>query len=171
METLARLGIPVLALSLTSVADVTTSISVLGAALGRSGEAEALRRSIETTREAVRARAKGRPHPRVMLAFGFSPLVVAGPGGFAHELLADLGVVNIASAAPTAYPVYSVERLVALKPDVIIDAADTADGRELVRGLAPLAKTRWLVLPSKKLLHPGPALAEGLLELEKALTP
>ena len=30
---------------------------------------------------------------------------------------------------------------------------------------------RWLTLPSKDMLHPGPSLQKGLLELEKLLYP
>jgi hypothetical protein len=54
---------------------------------------------------------------------------------------------------------------VALTPEVLVDAADTADGRDAMRALPPLKKMRWLTLPSKDLLHPGPSLAKGLTEL------
>jgi iron complex transport system substrate-binding protein len=107
----------------------------------------------------------------VLLAYGFAPLVVAGPGSFAHQLLEDCGAVNAAERAPTAYPTYSLERAVALAPEVLIDAADSPTGREALRALAPLRRTRWVTLPDRALLHPGPALAEALPGLCALLQP
>ncbi len=170
VEKLAELGVPVLALPLTSVADVLDSLRVLGAALDKRDAAAALVRDIEAARAAVRARAKQRQRrPRVLFVYGFSPLVVAGPGSFAHELLADCGAENIVEKAPTAYPVYSAERAVRLKPDIVIDAADVMDGKEQVRSLAGLSGARWVTLESKELLHPGPSLATGLETLARLL--
>lgn len=166
VETLARLGISVLALPLTTVDDVAQAIRELGRALGRSQQAEALVTTLARTRADMRAAAKkSGAKPRVLLVYGFSPLVVAGPGSFAHELLEDCGAVNAAEKAPTAYPTYSLEHALALVPDVVIDAADTASGREAVQALGPMKKARWVTLTSKDLLHPGPALATGLPSL------
>ena len=123
-------------------------------------------------RTKVRAAAKARQKtPSVLLAYGFSPFVVAGPGSFAHELLLDCGARNAAEKAPTPYPTYPLERAVRLAPDVIIDAADTATGRDEVKKLGPLKKARWVTLVSKDLLHPGPALAKGLEGLCALLFP
>lgn len=169
VEAMARAGLSVLALKLTSFEDVLRALGVLGKALGRQEQAAQLVERLVQTRAAVRERAERRKPLRVLFVYGFSPLVVAGPGSFANELVGDVGLINVAQAAPTAYPVYSLERAVALAPDVVVDAADTPDGRDVVRALPPLAKARWVALPSKKLLHPGPALGDGLLELEALL--
>ncbi len=166
VEAMARAGLPVLALKLTSFEDVLRALTVLGKTLGRAEQASQLVERLVQVRAQVRERAVTRKPKRVLFVYGFSPLIVAGPGSFAAELVGDVGLVNVAQAAPTAYPVYSLERAVALAPDLIIDAADTPDGRDVVRALPPLAKATWVSLPSKKLLHPGPALADGLLELE-----
>lgn len=164
VETLARLGIPVLALPLTSVADVSVAMTELGRVLGKNAEAKAMVAALAQARTLAR---QGRPKTpkRVMLVYGFSPLVVAGPGSFAHELLEDCGAVNVAEKAPTAYPMYSLERAVALTPQVVIDAADVKDGKDALQGLGPLKKAQWVDLPTKDLLHPGPALAKALPSL------
>jgi iron complex transport system substrate-binding protein len=163
VETLARLGVTVLALPLTSVDDVAQAMAEVGRALGRGAQAAALVSALAQARAQVRAAGKARgTRPRVLFVYGFAPLVVAGPGSFAHELLEDCGVANVAEQAPTAYPLYSLEHALALAPDVVIDAADTASGKDEVRALAPMKRARWLVLPSKDLLHPGPALAAAL---------
>jgi iron complex transport system substrate-binding protein len=166
VETLARLGVPVLALPLTTVADVAAAMTTLGAALHREAAAQALVDELAATRAAMRAAAQARgTRPRVLLAYGFAPLVVAGPGSFADELLADCGAVNAAARAPTAYPTYSVERVVKLAPDLLIDAAESMDGKAALAALAPLQRLRWVPLRSKELLQPGPALARGLPKL------
>ncbi len=167
IEKLASMGVPVLALPLTTIADTEEAFRVLGAALGRTERADALVNELERARAAVRTKAPSSP-PSVLFIYGFSPLVVAGPGSFADELLADCGVKNVVAKAPSAYPVWSTERLVAAPPMVMVDAADSAEGRERVRALAP--KARWVALPNKDLLHPGPTLARGLDALCAALT-
>lgn len=163
IEQLAALGVPILALPLTSVDDVLMAMTELGRVLHREDAATALVAKFEAVRARVRAAAKARQKsPSVLLVYGFSPLVVAGPGSFAHELLVDCGARNAAEKAPTAYPTYPLERAVKLTPDIIIDAADTATGRDEVKKLGPLQRARWVTLTSKALLHPGPALVSGL---------
>ena len=171
VEKMAELGVPVLALPLTTVEDALEATLKIGEALGAQDKAKALVADVRRTREEVRARAKARKPLRVLFVYGWQPLVVAGPGSFAHELLADTGAINVAQAAPTAYPLFSAESAVALHPDVVLDAADVSDGKAGFQSLTGLKEARWLTLPSKDLLHPGPSLQKGLLELEKLLYP
>lgn len=165
VETLARLGIPVLAVPLTTIDDVAQAMTALGTALGREAEALALRDELSAARQRARAAQRPKKPRRVLFVYGYEPLVVAGPGSFAHELLEDCGVANAAQRAPTAYPTYSAERAVALAPDVVVDAADLHEGRAALEALAPLAKARWVTLPDKALLQPGPGLAAALPRL------
>ena len=164
VETLARLGISVLALPLTTVDDVATSMTELGHALGREGAAKTLVNELAEARLAQRAIVVLKPKV-VLFVVGFAPLVVAGPGSFAHELLEDCGAKNAAEKAPTAYPLYSMEKAVMLAPDVVIDASDVKDGRDAVEKLGAMKKAKWVTLPTKALLHPGPALAKALPSL------
>ena len=91
VETMAGLGAPVLLLPLGTVADVLAAERAVGKALGRAEQGEALARALESTRARIRGRARAERPVRVLLVYGFEPLVVAGPGGFADELLADAG--------------------------------------------------------------------------------
>ncbi|HMC71325.1 MAG TPA: helical backbone metal receptor, partial [Mycobacteriales bacterium] len=168
VEKIAELNVPVLALPLTSVSDVLDAIRELGTALGRSEKAREMIDAIESTRARMRELAKkDARHPRVLMIYGFKPLVVAGQGGFADELLADLGAVNVAGKARSAYPVFSLERALALQADVVVDCSDVADGRDDTRAL--LKKPRWVLMPSRALLQPGPSLGRGLEELRKVV--
>lgn len=159
---LAELGIPVLSVPMQSVEDTVAAIREIGRALGVAQRSEAITRRIERARAEIRAKASVLPHPRVLFVYGFEPLVVAGPGSFADELLADAGAVNAAAKARSAYPTYSVEQAVADHPDLVIDASD-AGGGERLRSL--LSGARWVRLQGEALLHPGPRLEEGLREL------
>jgi len=171
VEAMAGLGISILVLRLASVEDVLAGLRATGAALGRAARGEALAQALEATRAQVRSRARGLPPVRVLFAYGLEPLVVAGPGSFADELLCDAGGTNVASDAGRAYPVWSVERALGAHPDVVLDASEGAAGREALQSLPGLREARWVRLPSPALLHPGPALGQGLEELFLALHP
>lgn len=164
VETLARLGISVLALPLTTVDDVGTAMRELGRALGRQVEAKALVDALDAARAKERA-VKVKTPKTVLFVVGFEPLVVAGPGSFAHELLEDCGAKNAAQKAPTAYPLYSMEKAATLTPDVVIDASDVREGRDAVERLGAMKKAKWVTVPTQALLHPGPALARALPSL------
>lgn len=171
VERMAELGISVLLLPLHTIADTLAAMRAVGQALGRVQESEALVSRIEATRARIREAAKKRPTPRVLLVYGFEPLVVAGPGSFADELLRDAGAVNVAADAGSAYPVYSVERAVRARPDVVVDAADVDVGKEKIQALPGLSDARWVEVPSFALLQPGPSLGKGLEELFGLLHP
>jgi iron complex transport system substrate-binding protein len=170
VEKLAELGVPILVLPLQTVADTLTALRTVGKALGKEKEAEGLVQRIEATRTRIRAARPARP-VRVLFVYGFEPLVVAGPGSFADELLRDAGAVNIAGDGGSAYPVYSVERALRAKPDVVVDAADVDMGKDKLAALPGLKEARWVELPSLALLQPGPSLGRGLEELFHVLYP
>jgi len=171
VEKMAELGVPVLSLPLHSVQDVLVALREVGKALGRQKEAEAAVAGIEATRARIREAAKQLPAPRVLLVYGFEPLVVAGRGSFADELVRDAGGINVAADAGSAYPVYSVERAVRARATVVVDAADVDVGKDKLRELPGLAGARWVEVPSLALLQPGPSLGRGLEELFRLLHP
>jgi iron complex transport system substrate-binding protein len=171
VERMAELGVPVLSLPLHSVADTLAALRAVGQALDRTKEAEALISRFEATRARIREAAKKLPTPRVLFVYGFEPLVVAGPGSFSNELLLDAGAVNVAGDGGSAYPVYSVERAVRARPDVVVDAADVDVGKEKIQALPGLSSARWVQVPSLALLQPGPSLGRGLEELFGLLHP
>lgn len=171
VEKLAEIGVPVLLLPLHTVADTLAALRAVGGALGREKEAEALIQRIESTRARIRETAMTLKPPRVLFAYGFEPLVVAGPGSFADELLRDAGAINVAADAGSAYSVYSVERALRARPDVVVDAADVDVGKARLAALPGLSQARWVQVPSLALLQPGPSLGQGLEELFWLLHP
>lgn len=165
VEKMAQLGIPVLAVPLHTIEEVVAAIDAIGSALGHLKQAASLRADIEHTRARIREQARPLPHPKVLVVYEFQPLVVAGPGSFPDQLLADAGAVNAAAGATTPYPTWSVESAVASRPQVVIDAAHSRTGEDVLRGLPGLKEARWVRIPTENLMHPGPGLARGLEEL------
>jgi iron complex transport system substrate-binding protein len=171
VQKLAELGVPVLALPMHTVAQTLAAILEVGRALGRSDAAAAVVADIETTRARVRQLGAGRAPVRVLFVYDFEPLVVAGPGSFADELLRDAGAQNAAHKARTPYPVYPVEAALASAPDVVIDADHDPQGSARLRRLPGFRQARWVRRTSEDLMHPGPRLGRGLEELSRLLYP
>jgi iron complex transport system substrate-binding protein len=165
VEKLAELGTPVLALPMHTIAETLASMREVGRALALSARAEELVRRIESTRARIRSRAAARRSPRVLVVYEWEPLVVAGRGSFADELLRDAGGTNAAEKATTPYPVYSVEAAAAAHPNLVIDVAHDPRGGDRFRSLPGLAGARWVRLPTEDLMHPGPNLGRALEEL------
>lgn len=116
--------------------------------------------------------------PRVLFVFGHRPLVAAGPGTFADELISRAGGVNVVEGE-LPYPTLDLEKIVELRPDVILDASTipgSETGSELANGpeaevaafwsrfeaLPAVAKGRVHAFEEVSLLRPGPGLPQAL---------
>jgi iron complex transport system substrate-binding protein len=171
VEKMAELGLPVIVVPLHSLADVIGAARALSDALDVSEEGEALAQSMESRLQQVRWRGRGQRQPRVLMIFGWDPLVVSGPNSFAGELLTDAGGLNVVETSTNPFMNYDVERAISKKPDVILDAADVG-GPNRDRFLAlPGFKTARVVKLGASALRPGPRLIEALEEIFHALHP
>jgi iron complex transport system substrate-binding protein len=165
--TLARLGIPVEAFTLGDLREIEDAMKQIGALLGAPERGRSLTDELERHRARIRAESVHGPHPRALLVFGLDPLVVAGPRGFAGELLEDTGAVNAAEDSDRPFPRMSVEAAVRARPDVLVICGfDPPRGRAVIPGLSHV---RVETLRSSALLHPGPRLIEGLDDLAAAI--
>lgn len=172
VEAVRGLGIEVLVVQDRRLADLDSSIELLGRRLGRSAEAGRLRARLAAGFDAVQARAVGRPPVRVLLVYGHRPLVVGCPSSFGGELLRLIGARNICTG-DDPYPAFSMERVLTSRPEVILEA-----GMEGAAG-GPGFWARWPSLPavatgrirrlSERMQRPGPRLVEALSELEAAI--
>ncbi len=165
VERIARLGAPVLAVALTTEAEILEAIRAVGAAVGVADRGRELAEQTLTRVQAIRARAEKLPKVRTLIVFGWEPLVVGGPGSFAEALLTDAGGSNAAQGAKSAYPVYSAEMAMQSSPELIIDAADVrVPARERILALPGIREAR-LAVGSPSLFRPGPRLPEAVEEL------
>lgn len=165
VERLAALGVPVLVVRLDTVEQTLEAVRAVGAAIGRPADGEARAAAIRAGLDAARARVRDAARPRVLLVYGWQPLVVAGPNSFAHELIEAAGGINVAAAARGAYPTLSAEAALAAAPALVIDATGGHGEGTPPPGLA--ARVRRLRSPG--VFQPGPRMLEALAELEDLL--
>lgn len=147
----------------------------------RTGAADRGRLAVEKLHaeiEAVERSVEGKPRPRVLLVFGLEPLSVAGPSSFPDEMIRRAGGTNVITEGG-AYPTIGIERVLALDPDVIVNAAMMEErASERLRKDAPgwsraraVQGDRVPTLTGEAVLRPGPRIGEGLAQLASAIHP
>ena len=167
VEQLARLGVPVLILPLDTVDEALASVRAVAKALHDPAAGDALVDTIRGGIESIRGKVAGAPRTKVLLVYGWQPLVVAGPGSFAHELLVAAGGENVAAGATGAYPTLSAEAALAADPVLVIDATGGHGAGKPLPGWEGRVRT----LTSPGLFRPGPRMLEALAELARLLHP
>ena len=177
---LQAVKVPFIAVDPIGLKGVFSSIRAIGAAAGVSDRAESLVGSIERSFAEIRKSVAGRRPQRVLLIVGRRPgtvtdLVAAGHDSYLSELLSVAGGVNVLSdPALPEYPRISMETVIRLEPDVIIDAGDMEDrpnerqAREAVtlamwkrQQIAGTRAARVHVVLSDAFVIPGPRMIEA----------
>jgi len=180
-QQLARSGIAAFPYSHGGLADVSSTIELLGSRTGHVAEARSVVASIARDLEAVRARVAGRPRPRVLLVFGRDPqslrnIYVSGGIGFLHDLLLVAGGANVMADVRREGLQVSTEQVLARAPDAIVEiraeglSRDAEDDAAAARdqalrawsslGSVPAVRTRRVhVLVGADLVVPGPHVA------------
>ncbi|WP_438033820.1 ABC transporter substrate-binding protein [Sorangium sp. So ce204] len=165
-----------------SLAQIEDMLAELGRRLDAAPGAEQAIGRIRARRRAVEqaVAARGAPRVRAALLYDTSPLFVAGPGSFPDELIRLAGGENVITRGGP-YPSISVEQLLVLDPDVLLDGT-SSDGD--MRGASRLAGLRdapgWRSLRAVRegrlrplntevVLRPGPRIGDGLAAVARAL--
>jgi iron complex transport system substrate-binding protein len=118
------------------LAGVYASITAIGDAAGVPECARALNAAIEARLAEMRPPSDRRPRPRVLLIVGRRPgtltdIVAAGSRTYLGELIEIAGGANVLDdPALPAYPHLSLESVLRLRPDVVIDTGDMGDTPE-----------------------------------------
>ncbi|AKT36283.1 ABC transporter substrate-binding protein [Chondromyces crocatus] len=179
-ETLRAHGVATFFPETESIAQIEQMLLDLGQRLGVEPAATRTVARMHTRCEAVEAAAQGRPRVRVALLFDAGPLVAAGPGGFPDELLRRVGGENVITRGGP-YPTLSIEALLALDPEVLLDATEVHEGapgpsRLLAlrdtpgfRELRAMREGHIRVLDSATALRPGPRICDGLAAVARAV--
>ena len=174
LERLERMGVRVFFPRVESVREVLDSCESFGALVGRRDAGRALRASIEGELSRVRSAVATRPKARVLAVFGERPLSVAGPGSWVDEILTIAGGENVVRAGGR-YPTISVEQVITLAPDVILDMTwgDSTLASSLSRyGTVPAVRNNRIVRAGDPmLLRPGPRLGAAVVRIASMLHP
>ncbi len=137
---LDALGITSVTVDRGTLPSVYSSIRAIGAAAGAGDRAEQLVTELRAHLERVRAAVADRRRKNVLLIVGrragtVTDLIAVGRGSYLSDLAEIAGGVNVLGAADLPeYPRISMETVIRLAPDVIVDAGDMGD--------TPAAKVR-----------------------------
>jgi len=126
---LTAMGIRVLTLRNTTLEDTMASVRQIGDALGMSREGERLERELRGRLRAIEERGKGKPRRTLLFIVGRTPgrldgMLAVGSGSYLNELMRIAGGRNVLDDSRVAYPQISLEGVIRLDPDVIVDMGD-----------------------------------------------
>lgn len=186
---LRQLGVRTIAVDHASTGGILASISEIGAASGKAGEAAALVGSLrQRIREVVKKSAAAESRPRVLVCISRDTgsdqpdrIIAAGNAGVHQEYITMAGGENAYRGA-VAYPSISRENLIRMDPDVIIDLlteeAWNKVGREKLLGqwsaypeLRAVKNRRIVILHKNKYLIPGPRFVDTVEAFARAIHP
>ncbi len=162
----------------TTLAEIDAMIAGLAERVGRAERGRAVVDSSRRHREALARALVGVARPRVLVVFGLRPVHVAGPDSFNDEMLRAAGGVNAVVRGPR-YPQLTIETVLALDPDVVLDTTMATEGSPSVRAaelpgwkeLRAVKEGRVVRVTANEVLRPGPRVAHGIAILARALHP
>ena len=180
-ERIEALGIRVVVTDATTLDGVFADVRRVGAALGRTAEAERLVAGL-----AARARAAAERAPRpaggkrttAIALIWPDPPIVAGRGTFVGDLLERAGLENAAPAKAGEWPRVSHETVVGWNPRLLVRPETPENAAAFAAAFTP--GSRWLLLPAVRegrvlvipgawLERPGPRLVDALEALVEKL--
>jgi len=128
IKQLQQLNIPTLAVHNATLSDITESISAIGKATHQQQQAQQLLSQIDQKIRSVRHKVATLNRPKVMVTMGHSTggeqvktVYIAGQHDFYNDLINLAGGQNSYQATHLKVPSLSVEGILQLNPDVIID--------------------------------------------------
>jgi iron complex transport system substrate-binding protein len=174
-ERLERLGVPVYTAASGSVEQTLQSFLSVGELLGLGPQAQRVVEALKARLAAVQKAAAGRPRLPTLYVIEPDPLVVPGRGTFLEEALAMAGADLVTREAVSGWAQFDLERVVELRPQVILTAsankawAETAGTRAIWKEL-PAAREGRIYVISDSIQHPGPRLVDGVEEVAALLS-
>jgi iron complex transport system substrate-binding protein len=171
-ERLENLSIPVFATNPRNFDGVMKSILDVGKIAGISRRAESVVADLQSRRDSIAGMYREREHPRVLVIFSLTPLMVAGSNSFVHELICDAGGINLGATGKGSYPIFSREEILTLQPDEIVLTSDIAVSVDILLQQFPEWRTLHAVrrgaissIDASLISRPGPRVVEGLAAL------
>jgi iron complex transport system substrate-binding protein len=119
-DQLERVGIPIFLVSPHGLAGILHSVETIGIALNRTQQADVLVRSLQQRIEAVKARTKGLPVPRVFMPVWYDPITTIGQNAFITEIIAAAGGRSVTDDLPAEWPQISMEVVLERAPDAML---------------------------------------------------
>ena len=177
LRALNSMGYPVLLVGDDSLQQIESSIETIGARIGRESQAHQLVAQIRTQIGTVRERlANAKPETALMLV-GHQPIVAVGAGTFLSELLQIARAQNIAAAAGEEWPRLSMEYIIAMRPEVILDGSmgtDPSSSSDFWKNyptIPAVREHRVYGYSEDSILHSGPRVGQSLETIARMIHP
>lgn len=177
VEKLEKLGIPVFVVDPKNFFQLSANLKKLGQVLNTEEKAEDIIRDIQSQKKMVEEKTRDLPKVKVFFEIYSQPLITAGTETFIDEMITLAGGKNIGASAGKGFPQFSEEQLVQENPDIYLavkmsmgNPADLAK-RPGYANLKAVQEGRVYVVDDNLVTRAGPRLAQGLLELVKAIHP
>ncbi len=170
---LRELGVEVLELGSLTLDQILESMQTLGDRVGRSQAARKHVAAIHSTWIDVVREASLRPRRSAVLVLQRDPLYVVGGGSYLNSMLDAAGLDNAAVEYSEAYPRVSLEWLIAVGPQVIIDSSDdpvsAIEHWSRWASIPAVAESRVVAVPQGLVTLPGPYLGRSLRTMVAAI--
>lgn len=186
-DRLSSVGLKYVEVNFGSLAEIYTMIRDIGAVAGVPDRAASLNKEIRTKLDSIRAESASAQKPRVLAIVGRTPglltnLIAAGSSTYLNELIQIAGGASALTDTAITYPRISLETVVRLNPDIILDMSMMGEAGE-----APVHSERlrqpWLAHPeltavrsghvygltSEILVTPGPRVVDAVQEIRSCL--
>lgn len=127
---LAAAQIPFVAVATRLLTDVSSAMVRIGGAAGVEAHARTVVADMVQRLDTIKRRSPVAGRPKVLLIMGRAPdsltgIVAVGAGSYLNELVTIAGGVNVVAAVSTVpYPKLSIESILRMDPDVIVDTID-----------------------------------------------
>jgi len=179
VEQIERMGLPVYVVNPKNLEGILATMRRIGRITGREEKARILTSRFARRVEAVSKRVAGRPRPTVFFQVGLDPIVTVGRNTFIDELIGIAGGASISSGDRTRYPRYSIEEVLARKPDIIVistmerakDPSAVAEIWRRWREIPAVANGRIHPLDPDLVARPSPRIIDALEILARMFHP
>ena len=185
---LERLKLNVLEVQHGDLERMLAGIQSIGDRCGVPARAVKLVSEIRSRLAVIRGRTARRPRRSLVFVVGRSPgtldnLTAVGRGSYLNELIEIAGGVNALAHTAMPYPKISLEALIGVNPDVLVDMGDMAETTGITEEhkrsvvamwsrhatLKAAANKRVFAVASDIFVVPGPRVAEAAEAFEKML--
>ncbi len=132
---LTALGLRTAIVDRGTLPGVFSTIRQISEAAAVPERGDALVREIQASLDRVKAAVAGTPARRVLVIVGrrtgtLTDMIAVGPGSYLHDLIGIAGGENVLGSVKLEYPRVSMETVISLKPDVIIDVGEMGETPE-----------------------------------------
>jgi iron complex transport system substrate-binding protein len=116
----------------TDLAGVLRTIEAVGSAAGTPERARELITGIDAELGRVKRAVGGRARRKILLIVGrrtgtLSDIIAVGPGSYLDDIAKIAGGTNVLASVAVAYPRISMESVITLAPDVIVDIGEMGE--------------------------------------------